>query len=121
MAKQRVIRITESELNIIIENSVNKILSEAWYNNSEDFKRGVKKVGKGIRNTLAAGAVGAATLGAIDKGLENNDKAWDRYNQETIENGSNQLDMERQWIIDNELDLNDPQSWEMARQAMGFE
>ena len=119
MARQRVIRLTESELNMIIENSVNKILTEAWYNNRGDFKRGIGKVGKGIRNAAAIGTAGAAlTLGGL-QGLENDSKKWDSYNQEVIDNGANQLQDERQWIIDNELDLNDPQSWEMAREALG--
>lgn len=71
-----VIRLNESEFNNLIRESVVQILNE------NGFKGLAAKIGKGIGKAALYGALGAGTLAAVDKGIENQEKYQDKVNKE---------------------------------------
>lgn len=76
---KKVIRLTESQFNKLIEQSVIAALNEGRFSDI------VGKVGKGIGKAALAGAVGAAGLYGAEAGLQSLDDYQDNLNRQGIE------------------------------------
>lgn len=93
-------KIGKSDLRRLVEDVVN----EAWYNNKDDFYRGVGK-------TVTAGTLGAAALAGgaycLDKGLENQERYEQQLNKNAAENLWGSQDHYERWCKERGLDPKD--------------
>ena len=102
----------KSDLRRLVEDVVN----EAWYNNKNDFYRGVGKA-------VTAGALGAATLAGsaycLDKGLENQERYKQHVNKTAAENMYGSKDRYERWCDERGLDSSDENSYKMFDDFIG--
>lgn len=90
----------KSELKSIVEQKVD----EAWYNNKNDFYRGLGKVTTaGILGTAGV----AAGLGVLDRGLQNGERYEQSLNREAASNTIGTETNYQKWCQENGADPND--------------
>lgn len=106
--KAKVIRLTEAEFNQLIESSVRQVIQEGRFTDM------AKKVGKGVGKAALYGALGAGSLYALDKGMENQEAYEKNINAQAA---SNQNDRAAKWLEAHDMEIT-PQNLEMAEKAM---
>ena len=89
----------KSELKRLVEQKVD----EAWYNNKGDFARGLGKIALGT--SITAGA-----LGAMDRGLENQDKYQQSINQQATNSSQYGEEGYNKWCNQYHMNPNDNNS-----------
>ena len=105
------IRLTEQEFNKLISEAVMQVINEGKFGNF------AKKVGKGLGKAALYGALGAGSLYALDKGMENQEKYEQSLNKQGMEmQGPNKEDV-AQWLEDHQMS-DTPQNREMAWQYL---
>lgn len=96
--KDNVVRLTEQEFQELVGNAVLQVMTEGR------FGKFAKKVGKGLAKGALYGALGAGSLYAIDKGLQNQE-AYERElnRQAKILQGPTEDEVSR-YIEDHEME-----------------
>ena len=99
------IRLTEAELNTLITESVNEILSEGkWGDMAKRAGKGLAKAG--LYGALTAGGVAGCAY-SLDKGLENQERYEQNLNQQArMMNLGNEQDVQK-WLNDRGLEDNE--------------
>ena len=99
------IRLTEAELNTLIMESVNEILSEGkWGDMAKRAGKGLAKAG--LYGALTAGGVAGCAY-SLDKGLENQERYEQSLNQQArMMNLGNEQDVQK-WLNDRGLEDNE--------------
>lgn len=94
----KTIRLNEQEFQEFIKSVVIQTLNEGKFGDA------VKRVGKGIGKAALYGALGAGSLYAIDKGLENQDKYEQDLNRQAKEMQAPSQEEVGQWLLDHDME-----------------
>lgn len=94
----KIIRLTEQEFHQLVKSSVKQVLDEGKFGNA------MKRIGKGVGKAALYGALGAGSLYAIDKGLENQDKYEQDLNRQAKEMQAPSQEEVGQWLLDHDME-----------------
>lgn len=115
---KNIVRLNEEEFNKLIQESVIQVLNEGRFGDM------AKRLGKGVGKAAIYGALGAGSLYAIDKGLQNQERYENELNKQGMEMQGPSEDEVNKFMSDNQIEdtpENREDAWEYLNNMMKTE